>query len=229
MDPRKLFADQRHSGFCVYCGGPAETVDHVPSKALLDEPYPADLPTVAACTACNQGFSLDEEYLSCLIECTLRGSTEPERQQRLAVRQKLATRSALRAELEATRNVVDGEILWHPVSSRVENVIVKLARGHVAFEEGTPMLGEPDVLDYVPRTAISAEEAHELTRAWPADLAWPEVGSRAFFRASGMRVPHNPGPDSWITVQRDRYRYRVKGTVAQIVLSEYLICTVVWD
>jgi hypothetical protein len=229
MDPRKLFADRRHSGFCVYCGGPVETVDHVPSKALLDEPYPADLPTVVACSACNQGFSLDEEYLSCLIECTLRGSTEPAKQHRPSIRKTLTAKPALRADLETARSVVDGEILWCPVASRVENVIVKLARGHLAFEEGTPMLGEPDVIDYVPRTGISAEEAQELTCAWPLERAWPEIGSRAFFRASGMRVPHNPGSDGWITVQEDRYRYRAEGTMAQMVLSEYLICTVVWD
>lgn len=226
MDPRKLFADQRHSGFCVYCGGPVQTVDHVPSKALLDEPYPVDLPTVSAC---NQGFSLDEEYLACLIECTVVGSADPDKHRRPSVRRKLADKAALRAHLEASRNAVDGEILWQPDEARVENVLAKLARGHIAFEEGTPMLQEPGVIDYVPLTEISAEEASELIGPWPMQRPWPEIGSRAFFRASGMRVPHNPGSDGWITIQQGRYRYRVDGTTVQTILSEYLACTVLWE
>lgn len=228
MDPRKLFGDQRHSGFCVYCGGPVETVDHVPSMALLDKPYPPNLPTVPACAQCNHGFSLDEEYLACLLECTLVGSTEPDKQRRPSVRSKLASKAALRAHLEALRTAVAGEILWQPDGARVENVLVKLARGHVAFEEGTPMLEEPSLVDYVPLPAIRAEEAQGLTGPWPSHHPWPEIGSRAFFRATGMKVSHAPDSDGWIVIQKDRYRYRVNGTTAQMVLSEYLVCTVAW-
>ena len=37
MDPRHLFIDERHTGFCVYCGAQPDTRDHVPSKVFLKE------------------------------------------------------------------------------------------------------------------------------------------------------------------------------------------------
>src|SRR5438046_125486 len=36
MDPRKLFADERYSGICVYCGGPHDTDDR--AAPMLDDP-----------------------------------------------------------------------------------------------------------------------------------------------------------------------------------------------
>lgn len=49
---------------CIYCGKPAFTREHVPSKAFLTRPYPQDLATVPACFECNNGFSSDEKYVS---------------------------------------------------------------------------------------------------------------------------------------------------------------------
>ena len=54
---------------CCYCGGYADTVDHVSSKVFLDEPYPDNLPVVPCCRNCNEEFSLDEEYVAVLLEC----------------------------------------------------------------------------------------------------------------------------------------------------------------
>ena len=67
MDPRHLFMDERLTGMCVYCGAQPETRDHVPSKVLLDEPYPPELPVVGACEKCNASFSMDEQYLACFL------------------------------------------------------------------------------------------------------------------------------------------------------------------
>ena len=59
------FGDSRNRGFCVHCGGPYEADDHVPSKVLLDEPYPDNLMVCPACLLCNNTLSIDEEYLAC--------------------------------------------------------------------------------------------------------------------------------------------------------------------
>lgn len=230
MDPKKLFIDDRHGGRCVYCGGGIESVDHVPSRTLLDEPYPPNLPTVDACEECNGGFSLDEEYLACFLACTIAGSTAPEAQTRPSVRRKLIEKPQLRALIESQRVVsADGSVRWKPDESRVENILVKLARGHMAFEEGTPRIDEPGVVDYVPLIELADDEAAGLVGPWPTHQPWPEIGSRAFFRAAGMKVPHNPGPDGWIDIQPGRYRYRVSDCMVQFVLSEYLTCTVLWE
>lgn len=47
---------------CIYCDVTATTKDHVPSKTLLEKPYPNNLMTIDACSDCNKSFSLDEEY-----------------------------------------------------------------------------------------------------------------------------------------------------------------------
>ena len=52
----------------IYCGGKATTREHVPSKAFLVELYPEDMATMPACFDCNNGFSKDEEYVSCYLE-----------------------------------------------------------------------------------------------------------------------------------------------------------------
>ena len=78
MDQLRDYADSRLIQDCIYCdGGHQETRDHVPSKAFLDSPFPDNLPVVPSCHACNHGFAVDEEYLSCLIECCLAGSANP--------------------------------------------------------------------------------------------------------------------------------------------------------
>lgn len=52
---------------CIYCGGKADTRDHVPPKALLLEPWPPNLRTVPACSPCNSAWSLDEQYLAIIV------------------------------------------------------------------------------------------------------------------------------------------------------------------
>ena len=76
MDPRHLPVDSRLIGQCVFCGGEPGTSEHVPSKILLDDPLPGDVPTVEACATCNASFSLDEEYLACFLECVLCGTAD---------------------------------------------------------------------------------------------------------------------------------------------------------
>lgn len=53
---------------CIYCGvQPGTTVDHIPPKLLLAEPYPANLFTVPACLECNRGFQKDDEYTRTVV------------------------------------------------------------------------------------------------------------------------------------------------------------------
>ncbi len=46
---------------CAYCGNPATTRDHLPSKNLFTPPLPDNLITVPACDQCNNGASDDDE------------------------------------------------------------------------------------------------------------------------------------------------------------------------
>ena len=80
MDQIEEFTDQRQKAWCVHCGQSITELetsrDHVPSKSLLLKPHPANLPIVQVCKSCNNGFSLDEEYLVAFLGSVLVGSTD---------------------------------------------------------------------------------------------------------------------------------------------------------
>lgn len=106
----------------------------MPSKVLLREPRPANLPVATICTACNNGFSADEEYLSLFLHCVLAGSTAPDRHDNEKVARALRRHAKLRARIEGSKTAhraADGEtrLVWMPETERVNRVIVKNARG----------------------------------------------------------------------------------------------------
>lgn len=225
------FGDDRNKGWCVYCGGAGETRDHVPSRVLLDEPYPDELPVLPACAACNGAFSRDEAYLACVIECALTGSVESAKGRR-KVCEMLAKSPALTTRLAAARYERDGEIGFNPEPDRVRAIILKLARGHAAFENNEPRTDEPESILFAPFTAMGESERMQFESGvcGAGGIApWPEVGSRAMTRLiSGDDL----GPSCWIIVQPGMYRYRVDWTAGfrvQIVIREYLAAEVVWE
>lgn len=229
-EPGKLFVDDRLTGVCVYCGTRPDTRDHCPSKVLLDEPYPDNLPVVEACLACNQSFSLDEQYVACFLECVMCGSTDPTALRRKNVQRVLAKTPSLAAEIQSTMAIDEkGGKIWRPDMERVRNVVLKLARGHLHFELSVQERDDPDVLEIVPLSLMTAERREFFESPEPGPMAvWPELGSRAFLRAwpSGERIA-----DGWLDVQEGRYRYLVgqgHGNYAHIVIGEYLACRVAW-
>lgn len=225
------FGDDRNKGWCVYCGDDGETRDHVPSRVLLDEPYPDELPVLPACAACNGAFSRDEAYLACVIECALTGSVESAKGRR-KVGEMLAKSPALATRLAAGRYERDGEKGFNTEPERVRAIVLKLARGHAAFENNEPRTDEPESILFAPFTAMgeSVREQFESGASGAGGTApWPEVGSRVMTRLiSGDDL----GPGGWIIVQPGMYRYRVDwtdGFRVQIVIREYLAAEVVWE
>jgi hypothetical protein len=77
------FVDERQQGWCIHCGRPIAGLeasrDHIPTKSLLLR-SPSNSPVVQICKACNEGFSLDEEYLVAFLGSVLAGSTGPDHQ-----------------------------------------------------------------------------------------------------------------------------------------------------
>jgi len=232
MDPRHLFVDQRFIGMCVYCGGTPNTRDHVPSRVFLDEPLPPDLPVVDACEDCNNSFSIQEQYVACLLECVINGSAEPDEVERYKVKKILTENPSLGARIaEGCTKDDNGKLVWKAEEDRVKTVIMKLARGHAAFQLGLPQLGEPEEISFVPFVVMSDGQrtTFELGPTSSAPL-WPEIGCRAFISvAQSCAVAYEK---DWLTVQASRYRYFVDqtegGLVIQMVLSEYLACRVFW-
>lgn len=231
MDPKKLFIDERFKAICAYCGGVAETRDHVPSKVLLDEPYPENLSIAESCLKCNNGFSADEEYLSCLLDCVIHGTTEPNHLFREKVSKTLKARPSIAARIESGK-ICDGATIknWRPEWVRVKEVVLKLARGHISYELGLQRIDEPLIVDIMPTPCMSDVEIATFNSTDDGvNFLYPEIGSRAFIDLlSGKRTAYG----GWYVVQEGRYRYAIGqscGDWVKFVLSEYLACRVVWD
>lgn len=196
---------------------------------------------VPACRSCNIGFSRDEEYFACLLQCVLAGSTDPTSIRRASVAKSLRHQTALRYEIENAKTIVDGNIAFLPDCARVNNVLTKLARGHVAFELTREFRRAPDAVSWWPIVAMTPEQREEYEAPHMPRL-FGEIGSRGMQRSAIMQI--RLGSDGgetvslsfffndWIEVQENVYRYlafdendevRVK-----IVLEEFLACEISW-
>lgn len=230
MDPKKLFMDERLKGNCAHCGASADSRDHIPSRVLLDEPYPENLPVAESCSKCNGGFSADEEYMSCLIECVIQGTTLPNDRFREKVAKILKERPSIAVRIENGKKFdQNNNPIWQPEWNRLREVILKLARGHMAYELGLQHVEEPQIVDILPSPSMTKDELERFNSLEDAGHLYPEIGSRAFVNLSlGKPTAY----DKWHVVQEGRYRYTIgqsSGDWVKFVLSEYLACRVVWE
>jgi len=241
MDKLNNYADSRLLQGCIYCGGVADTRDHVPSKCLLEGPYPPNLYVVACCESCNQSFSKDEEYFVCLIESVLCGSTDPEKIRRPSVAKIMRNSPALRKRIEASQIEVEGQTAFVPEFERVYNVMLKLARGHAAFELSQPCRKKPDHF-WCGSLLSLPEEIRQTFHSVHFQQIFGEVGSRNMQRllVTQMTLQSENGEpknvemifNDWIDVQDDQYRYIAIDDmgmfVVRIVIAEFFACEVVW-
>lgn len=226
-------ADDRSKGFCVHCGAAGETRDHSPSRVFLDEPFPENLPHSPACLRCNNSASKDEEYLACLLECVLVGDVILSMFHREKIANCLRRSPALVESLRQARNELNGQVRWTYDDDRVRAVIMKLARGHVAYELSEPRIDDPSSIWLKPLCEMNdmEREFFEYGEDGMSLAIWPEVGSRAMQRilVTGIGVTIE---DEWLHVQAGRYRYQVSWVSqakVKIVIREYLACEVTWE
>lgn len=242
MDQVHDYADDRLLRGCVYCGGLPNTQDHVPSRILLDEPFPEQLPKVGACEACNVGFSFDEQYVACLVECARLGHTDPDQHEREKVAKILRRSPALRARLEAARTIDGDQIIFATEPARVKNILLKLAKGHAMYELSWFPKHEPTFYQWNAINLLDDASRAEFEAVDPPSL-FGEIGSRASQRLMVVQATLR-GPDGedeivnflindWIEVQEGRYRYIVTdqdGLIrVRIVIGECLACEVIWE
>ena len=228
--------DERLKGWCVYCGQSPNTKDHVPPKVFLDKPLPKYTPVVEACLKCNHNFSKDEEYVACLIACAISGNNDLKSIARPKIRNIIAKRPAIANKIITNRSVLETRTLFETKKSiiyeieedRVHHVILKLARGHAAYELGSPQLDRPTHLAYMPIHLLNANIC-KLYNSIPQSDLWPEIGSRALQRmACGSLDMEN----NWIIVQKGLYKYMafqtLDGIIIRFTINEYLACEVAW-
>jgi len=226
----KCYGDSRNKGFCIHCGGPNETDDHLPSKVLLDEPYPENLMVCPSCLTCNSSLSLHEVYLACLLECVLAGEVDPSKLLRAKIAKVLAQNESLSERLRKAKSEGDGGPVWRVENDRVTAVVLKLARCHGAYEYNEPRLRNPDYMSIKPLVTMRDGERGAFEDcATDFVMGLPEVGSRAMQRL--LVVGSDVYQEGWLVVQDGNYRFRVsqeEGLIVKIVLRECLACHVVW-
>ena len=241
MDNIPDLSDKRLKLHCVHCGGDGDDVgggkatrDHVPSKALLQKPYPKNLPTVFVCAGCNASFSADEEYCSLFLQCLLVDSTDPNQHTNPRVARALQCHKKLRNSIESSRMEVkspSGETWagWAPDINRIKRVIIKNGRGHALFEYSESMYDEPEHAGCIPLVSMTKEDRMHFENGNGGMMlaAYPEVGSRMMTRMFTGQDMKN----GWIIVQDGVYRYNVEyndGILVRSVLYEYLATKVYW-
>ena len=61
MDQLTDYSDSRNKSFCIHYGSGLKpddsNRDHVPTRGLLNPPYPENLPVVEVCRQCNAGVA----------------------------------------------------------------------------------------------------------------------------------------------------------------------------
>lgn len=225
----KTFSDSRLDTQCAYCGKYPDTRDHVPSKILLEKPYPENLPVVPSCLDCNNRFSLDEEYFACLIECLISGTTDLDKISRESIVKTLKRKTKLKARLDDAFVNENGKSHFKIEPERIENVILKLAYGHVKFENSDRQWEKPEHIAFVPIDTLSEDELNSFFAVTELQKA-PEIGSRAM---QNMYLTQDGIPiDNWNIVQDGIYQYSVTPTIGnvkvRILIWNYLVCEVIW-
>lgn len=242
MNQLNSYADSRLIRKCIFCGGHADTRDHIPSKCLLDRPFPENLPVIGCCYTCNQSFSSDEQYFACFIECVGSGSTDPNKLSRSSISKILINTPSLKKRIEESVIMVDNKIAFVPEWERINNVMLKLAQGHVAFELSLIKRDHPNHFWCGLLESLPEENRNEFNSVHFQNNVG-EVGSRAMQRflvttlsmidENGFEKDVNLIFNDWIDVQDERYRYIAIDDsgmiIIRIVIGEFFACEVAWE
>lgn len=221
---KKYYGDTRLNNFCAFCGCPTETEDHVPSKCFLNKPHPQDLPVIPCCYKCNHDFSLDEEYVSCMIDCMKAGTASPDLVKRKKTRKSLLHNPKLQKRISAQIRNFGGVLLYDIEKERFEKVFRKLAFGHLAYENDTLAWEIPYTIRINLLSDMSDSQRECFFRPYRGELS--EVRSHGLEHV--MLCYEDDGSYSylspWITIQEGRYRYCVSpnGNIVKFVIAEYI-------
>ena len=226
MNPnKKYYGDVRLNHFCAFCGCLAETEDHVPSKCFLDKPHPRDLPVIPCCHRCNHDFSIDEEYVSCMIDCMKAGTASPTLIKREKTRKSLLHNPKLQERISSQIRDFGGVLLYDIEKERFKKVFRKLAFGHLAFENDMLTWESPYNIEIQLLTEMSDSQRNYFFRSYRGKIL-PEVCSRSLehvilcYEDDALHSYLSP----WITIQKNRYRYCVSpnSNMVKFVIAEYL-------
>ena len=123
----------------------------------------------------------------------------------------------------------ESKIDWKPNMKRIENVVVKNARGHAMYEFDEPMTERPNSIIIRLFSAMGESEKSEFLNSNDGHGLWPEVGGRMM-----QRIITGDGLiNGWVDLQEGFYRYSVNQQESAIrvksIIREYLTKSVSWE
>jgi len=224
--------DERYDNICCYCQTSIlhnSTRDHIPSKILLDEPFPDNLPVVFCCESCNQGFSTDEEYFACLLEyiaCEVKDSNLIEREK---ISRILLKKPHLRKRIEQNITQENNILTIKFEKESINNVLKKLFYGHLSFELSNPYIEKPSYIGFELIDNLTNSEFDTFFASEEIEIA-PEIGTRA---SLNYFLINNSPTSNWKIVQENNYQYKVdicsEEIVVKIFMRNKLCLTAIWN
>lgn len=200
---------------CAYCRKfKKSTVDHVPPKLLLEQPFPPNLLTVPCCSDCNQGFKLDDEYTRTVIGLDVRASKNAAAQFNLPA----IIRSLQRPDAKGFADYIasqtsasavlgpDGNPLGQmiePDRKRVDNSGARIIRGLYFIEMKRP-LPKHAILKVASKAGLTADhpDMPTIARAWNAT---PGHHNRAVGSAFSYAAAVADGVSFWLLLLYDYF------------------------
>ncbi|MBQ9763563.1 MAG: hypothetical protein IJV92_04315 [Phascolarctobacterium sp.] len=227
------FFEKTSENGCIYCGSPASTREHVPSKTFLIEPYPENMCVVPACFECNNGYSRDEKYVSCFLD-VLKAAIYDGYVCNSNTIIRLSQDDNLKKLLDEQIKVIDEKVYYTIDEKRLCNIILKLAKGHAGFELDYVCLDDCEIkLAYNFAFNMSESDIGVFAEV-PEISVVHEVGSRCCNAPLILRNIKT-GDESaflfWHEVQENQYRYQTvyneDGVISvKIVIYEILYCRI---
>jgi hypothetical protein len=219
------YSDERHNNGCIYCGRKPDSVDHIPARTFLDEPYPDNLQVLPVCTSCNNESSLDEEYVSFLIYYLKHQESGALDEKHM--KNKFSHAEALEDRVLNGLNINKEEKNSRPIidieTDRIKKVLNKYAFAHFCFERGEHPNGDAININFAFASQLT-EEQIKIFNTISKEEIFPEIGSRLF-----QRVFENG--NSWMVVQENNYRYFISQNqpYVRIVIYEFLFAEIIFD
>lgn len=227
---------------CIYCGEPAYTREHCPSRTFLKEPRPCNLPVLPSCSKCNNSFSADELYLKSYIVFMKAAWTDSKPE----IKEELKARPEVLKAQENVNNVLKSEKIVY--DNKIGRVLEKLAKGHCVYELTEAYYEcqwELRKIRYFFRSFIREEEWDSIEReGYLSDNVLPELGSRLYRNlvvATGVgEAVNNTGKLnqqimlSWTIVQPGNYEYvayinRNHEMIVKIIIMDFLYAEITFE
>ncbi|REC50633.1 MULTISPECIES: hypothetical protein [Chryseobacterium] len=225
-------SDRRYDNICCYCQTTIlhnKTRDHIPSKVLLDEPFPNNLPIAFCCQQCNQGFSADEEYFACLLEYIVCEAKDSNLIQREKIRRILHKKPHLRKRIEKNISHENNIFTIKLEKKSINSILKKLFYGHLSFELSNPYIETPSYIGFDLIDNLTNSEFDTFFASEEIEIA-PEIGTRA---SLNYFLRKNFPTSNWKIVQENNYQYKVniysEEIVVKILMRNKLCLTAIWN